>query len=68
MGAAAANPIRALVSILGGMHDQNNRVTVPGFYDGILEPSNETLDRWRALGLDEKAFLGAVGLSPTSPI
>ena len=63
MGAAAANPIRALVSILGGMHDQNNRVTVPGFYDGILEPSNETLDRWRALGLDEKAFLGAVGLS-----
>ena len=63
MGAAAANPIRALVGVLRGHADQNNQVTIPGFYDGILEPSQETLSRWRSLGLDEKAFLGAVGLS-----
>ena len=63
MGAAAANPIRALVGILAAIHDQKNRVTIPGFYDGIIEPSAETLGRWRGLGLDEKAFLGAAGLS-----
>lgn len=63
MGAAAANPIRALVGILGAMHDEKNRVTIPGFYDGIIPPASETLARWRNLNLDEEAFLGALGLS-----
>ena len=33
------NPIRALVGMLAALHDETGRVTVPGFYDEVLEPS-----------------------------
>jgi acetylornithine deacetylase/succinyl-diaminopimelate desuccinylase-like protein len=63
MGAAAANPIRVLVGVLGAMHNRKNRVTISGFYHGIKQPSAKTLEQWRGLGFNDKAFLGALGLS-----
>ena len=62
-GGAAMNPIRVLNRILADLHDETGRITLDGFYDGVDEPSAETLAEWRALGLDESEFLGAVGLS-----
>jgi acetylornithine deacetylase/succinyl-diaminopimelate desuccinylase-like protein len=62
-GSAAANPIRVLVGICGALHDKSNKVTVPGFYDGITKPPAKTLKLWQSLGFDEKAFLAEVGLS-----
>ena len=35
-GGAVANPAHALVEALGSLHDEKGRVTVPGFYDGVL--------------------------------
>lgn len=41
VGGLAYNPNRALAEILGSLIDENGRVTVPGFYDDVLELSNE---------------------------
>jgi len=62
-GGAAINPIRVLTRILADLHDDTGRVTLEGFYDGVDEPSAETLAEWASLEQDESAFLGAVGLT-----
>jgi acetylornithine deacetylase/succinyl-diaminopimelate desuccinylase-like protein len=61
-GGAAMNPIRALVKVLGEMHDDNGKVRIPGFYDGIRKPSARQLKQWAGLGFDTGKFLGGVGL------
>jgi acetylornithine deacetylase/succinyl-diaminopimelate desuccinylase-like protein len=62
-GGAAMNPIRALSKVLGEMHDDNGRVRIPGFYDGIRKPSARQLEQWAGLGFDTGKYLGGVGLS-----
>ncbi len=62
-GGAAINPIRVLTRVLGGLHDANGRVQVPGFYDDVEELPEAVAAQWQGLGFDHAAFLGAVGLS-----
>ncbi len=62
-GGAAANPITLLARILGQIHDETGRVTIPGFYDGVSEVPADIRRMWDGLGFDEGEFLGAVGLS-----
>lgn len=61
-GGPARNPIRVLTSILGGLHDADGRVTIPGFYDGITDPPADVLAAWRSLDLTPDNFLKPVGL------
>ena len=62
-GGSALNPINALTRVLGDLQDAEGRVQVPGFYDGVREPGAAQAADWAALGFDEAAFLGGVGLS-----
>ena len=62
-GGPAANPIRILAKIIASLHDDQGRVTVPGFYDGVTDISDEMRAQWDALGFDAEAFLGEVDLS-----
>lgn len=36
-GGAVANPINILCKMIASMHDENNHITIPGFYDKVLE-------------------------------
>ncbi len=38
-GGAVANPINVLCNMIASLHDGNDRVTVPGFYDKVAELS-----------------------------
>ena len=38
-GGAVANPINILTKMIAGLHDENNRITIPGFYDNVEELS-----------------------------
>lgn len=61
-GGAARNPIHVLADIISSLHDENGTVTVKGFYDDVIFPSDEQLKQWRDLNLTEDDFLGPIGL------
>ncbi len=62
-GGAAINPIRVLAQIIADIHDDKGRITIPNFYDGVVELPEEIEEQWRSLNLNEEEFLGDVGLS-----
>lgn len=61
-GGAARNPIHVLADILAGLHDDTGKVTLPGFYDGVIEMPKDVTALWDKLGFDVEKFLGEVGL------
>jgi len=40
-GGAVANPINVLAKMIAALHDENNHITIPGFYDKVEEASKE---------------------------
>lgn len=40
-GGAVANPINVLTKMIASLHDENNHITIPGFYDNVEELSTE---------------------------
>jgi len=62
-GGVSMNPARVLASIIAGLHDDEGRVTVNGFYDDVPELPNSLRAQWEDLNFDHKSFLGDVGLS-----
>ncbi|WP_420552394.1 dipeptidase [Tenacibaculum aiptasiae] len=43
-GGAVANPINILTNMIASLHDENNHITIPGFYDKVEELSREERD------------------------
>ncbi|MXN65757.1 M20/M25/M40 family metallo-hydrolase [Stappia sp. GBMRC 2046] len=62
-GGAARNPNHVLAEIIAGLHDSEGRVTLPGFYDGVIEMPDDVKALWDKLGFDHSAFLGGVDLA-----
>jgi len=62
-GGAIENPINGLTKVLGALQDEKGRVQVPGFYDGVVEPSDEELAAWKALNMDDTGFLASAGVT-----
>ena len=62
-GGIAMNPIRVISNVIASLHDDNGRVTIPNFYDGVQDLSDELEAQWQGLAFDHATFLGDVGLS-----
>ena len=61
-GGAVANPVTVLAEIIASLHDPvTGRVTVPGFYDDVVEPSAAERAAFAALPFDEKTFRREAG-------
>jgi acetylornithine deacetylase/succinyl-diaminopimelate desuccinylase-like protein len=62
-GGPALNPIKVLSGLIAALHDENGRVLVPNFYEGVEELPEAIARQWRGLGFDDAAFLGEAGLT-----
>ena len=62
-GGGAQNPIRVLTRILGGLFDDDGRITIPGFYNGVKDLPEDILAQWKKLNLTPESFLKPIGLA-----
>jgi acetylornithine deacetylase/succinyl-diaminopimelate desuccinylase-like protein len=60
-GSAAVNPNHVLARIIADLRDADGRITIPGFYEGVPEPSPALLDGWSKLGFSERRVPGRGG-------
>jgi acetylornithine deacetylase/succinyl-diaminopimelate desuccinylase-like protein len=61
-GGAVANPLNVLSKMIAAMTDQNNRITIPGFYDDVMEVSPEERKLLNQAPFDEEAYKKAIGV------
>lgn len=61
-GGAVANPINILAKMIASMHDENNHITIPGFYDKVLEVSKEDKDAMAATPFDLSEYKADLGV------
>jgi acetylornithine deacetylase/succinyl-diaminopimelate desuccinylase-like protein len=61
-GGTVANPIHALTAILASFHDDEGRICVDGFRDGIVPPSAAELAEIAAVDFDEEAYRAELGV------
>lgn len=67
-GGRAPNPNSELVKVLAQLWDKDYRVTIPGFYDNVLELTDEERKEWERLGFDQVAALKKIGLGPEADV
>jgi len=60
-GGGVPNPVHALADLLAGLHDSDGRVTLPGFYDDVVPPSERERELLAALPFDEESWLRDAG-------
>lgn len=55
-GGAVANPINILAKMIASMHDENNHITIPGFYDDVIALSAEERAEMAKAPFDLEAY------------
>jgi acetylornithine deacetylase/succinyl-diaminopimelate desuccinylase-like protein len=61
-GGAVHNPAQVLTDLISGMHDEQGRVTLPGFYDAVRELSPDERAELARLPNDERFFREQTGV------
>lgn len=61
-GGAVANPINILCQMIASMHDEFNHITIPGFYDGVVELSASDRAAMAQTPFDLDAYQNDLGI------
>jgi len=61
-GGAVANPITILAKMIASCHDENNHITIPGFYDDVVVAGPEERDLINKAPYDEKEYMDDLGV------
>ncbi len=64
-GGGVPNPINALAKMIAKLHDDNGRITVPGFYDAALDISRVEKAAFAKVPFDEGKFAKEIGVTAT---
>jgi acetylornithine deacetylase/succinyl-diaminopimelate desuccinylase-like protein len=62
-GGAVANPLNVLAEMIASLKDENNHITIPGFYDNVEELSAEDREALNKAPFDKKAYKEHIGLT-----
>lgn len=65
-GGAVANPINVLCDMISSLVDENGHITIPGFYDKVLEVSAEDRAEMAKAPFDQNEFNKAIGIKKES--
>lgn len=61
-GGAVANPITILAQMIASLHDENNHITIPGFYDDVVESTPEERVEMAKAPYDEEEYKRDLGV------
>lgn len=61
-GGAVANPITILSKLIASCHDENNHITIPGFYDDVAEVSTKERKLLAEAPFDKDEFKTDLGI------
>lgn len=61
-GGAVANPINILAKMIASLHDENNRVTIPGFYSKVEELSAGEREQFKKIPFSLESYQNALDI------
>lgn len=61
-GGAVANPLNTLCKMIASLQDENGKITVPGFYNDVLEYTDEQRKILNQVPFDEEEYKKSIGV------
>jgi acetylornithine deacetylase/succinyl-diaminopimelate desuccinylase-like protein len=62
-GGAVSNPITVLAKMIASVHDENNHISIPGFYDDVVEATPEERKQMAQAPFNEEEYKQDLGLT-----
>jgi acetylornithine deacetylase/succinyl-diaminopimelate desuccinylase-like protein len=61
-GGAVENPINVLAGLIAGLHDADHRVSIDGFYDDVVDLTDDEREEFAALPHDPDGWMSSIGI------
>ncbi|MBF0596005.1 dipeptidase [Faecalibacter rhinopitheci] len=62
-GGAVPNPLNVLAGMIAKLIDEEGKITIPGFYDNVIELSNEERNEMAKIPFSEEDYKKSIGIS-----